>query len=222
VSDGAARLAARYPCVWHIIEADGAGPWLTETGLLPAAHLRCSSANRDSFVRVDLGHDRAAVLRPQQMPDRRLLPTLAGAFAGRPDLWRRHIDRHVFFWAEARRRDAFSRACIRLRRTAGPPPVVLAFDTAALLERHGAIAFFATINTGSTVRAGARARRDENTLRPVAEYRSGAVAELAIRGRVDLLLVRDRSGNDQPHDRTGGAQPVRTNLSTLRSTVSPA
>jgi len=189
LSDGAARLAARYPRVWHVIEADGAGPWLTETGLLPAADLRCGDANRDSFARVDLGHGRAAVLRPQQMPDRRLLPTLAGAFAGRPDLWRRHIDRHVFFWAEARRRDAFSRACARLRGTAGAPPVILAFDTAALLKHHGAIAFFATINTGSTVRAGARVRRDEITLRPVAEYRGGAVAELAIRGRVELAAI---------------------------------
>jgi hypothetical protein len=184
VSDGAARLAARCPCVWHVIEADGAGPWLADTGLLPAAHLHCGGANRDSFARVDLGDGRAAVLRPQQMPDRRLLPTLAGAFAGRPDLWRLHVDRHVFFWAEARRRDAFSRACVRLRGTAGPSPVILAFDTAALLDRHGEIAFFATINTGSTVRAGARVRRDENTLRPAAEYRGGPIAELAIRGRV--------------------------------------
>jgi hypothetical protein len=222
VSGGAARLAARYPRVWHVIEADGAGLWLTETGLLPAAQLHCSGANRDGFARVDLGHGRAAVLRPQQMRDRWLLPTLAGAFAGRPDLWRRHIDRHVFFWAEARRRDAFSRACVRLRGSAGPPPVILTFDTAALLERHGAIACFATINTGSTVRAGARVRRDENTLRPVAEYRGGPVAELAICGRADLLLVRDRSGSNPPHGRIGGDQPVRTNLSTLRSTVSPA
>jgi len=186
---GAARLAARYPCVWHVIEADGAGPWLMQTGLLPAAELHCCGANRGAFDRVDLGDGRAAVLRPQQMPDHRLLPTLAGAFAGRPELWRRYVDRHVFFWAEARRRDAFSRACIRLRGTGGPLPVVLAFDTAALLERHSAIAFFATINTGSTVRGGARVRRDENTLRPVADYRGGAIAELAIRGRVELACV---------------------------------
>jgi hypothetical protein len=67
--------------------------------------------------------------------------------------------------------------------------VVLAFDTASLLKQHGGIAFFATVNTGSTVRAGARTRRDENTLRPVAEYRSGEIAELAIRGRVALACL---------------------------------
>jgi hypothetical protein len=106
LSDGAARLAARYPRAWHVIEADGAGPWLMETGLLPAADLRCGGANRDFFDCVDLGDGRTAVLRPQQMPDGRLLPTLAGAFAARPDLWRQHVDRHVFFWTEARRRDA--------------------------------------------------------------------------------------------------------------------
>jgi hypothetical protein len=189
LSPGAARLAARYPRVWHVIEADGAGPWLRETGLLPAADLHGCGANRQGFGRVDLGSGRAAVLRPQQMPDRRLLPTLAGAFAGRPELWRRHVDRHVFFWTEARRRDAFTRACVRLRGTGGPPPVTLALGTAALLERHGEIAFFATINIGSTVRGGARTRRNENTLRPVAEYRSGPVAELAIRGRVELAGI---------------------------------
>ncbi len=189
MNDGAARFAARYPRVWHVIEADGAGPWLSETGLLPAADLRPGGTNRDSFDRVGLGTGRIAVLRPQQMPDHRLTPTLAGRFAGQPDLWRRHVDSHVFFWAEARRRDAFIRACVRLRARPGPPPVTLAIETAALLARHGAIAWFATINTGSTVRGGARARRDENTLRPVTGYRCGPVAELAIRGRVDFAAV---------------------------------
>jgi hypothetical protein len=186
LSDGAARFAARYPRVWHVMEADGAGPWLAETGLRPAAEFRLGGANRDGFVRIAFGDGRVAVLRPQQMPDRRLLPTLAGTFAGQPERWRRHVDQHVFFWAEPRRRDAFARACARLSEADGPAPVALAFDTAALLYQHGAAAFFATINTGSTVRGGARVRRDETTLRPVAEYRSGAVAELAIRGRIEL------------------------------------
>jgi hypothetical protein len=71
--------------------------------------------------------------------------------------------------------------------------VTLCIDTAMLLARHVQIAVFATINSGSTVRGGARARRDETTLRPVTNYRSGAVAELAIRGRVELsgVTVRD-------------------------------
>ena len=192
MSDGAARLAARYPRVWHVIEADGAGPWLIENGLMPADELRRRAAlpetgpNRPGFQRIDLGGGCAAVLRPQLMPDHRLTPTLRGGFAGRPDLWRQHVDQHVFFWADARRCDAFTRACIRLRTPAAEPPVTLAVDTAALLERHGPIAFFATVNTGSTMRGGARVRRDETTLRPVGDYRSGSVAELAIRGRVEL------------------------------------
>jgi hypothetical protein len=190
VTDGAARLAARYPEVWHVIEADGAGAWLAETGLLPASVLRAGGANRDGFVRIGLDGGGTAVLRPQQMPDCRLLPTLAGRFAGRPECWRRHVDRHVFFWAEARRRDAFARACVRLRGEAVAPPAILAFDTAALLEWHRGKAFFATINTGSTVRGGARVLRDENTLLPVQEYRGAAIAELAIRGRVDLACWR--------------------------------
>jgi hypothetical protein len=193
LSHGAARLAARYPNVWHVIEADGAGPWLAETGLLPTAFLVGSDGvNRDAFRRVELGEGRVAVLRPQLMVDHRLLPTLAGAFAGRPEAWRRHVNGHVFFWTEARRRDAFARACQRLRGEAFPPPVVLTIDTAALLKRHGTAAFFATINTGSTMRGGARVRRDEHTLRPVEEYRGGTIAELAIRGRVDRAVVMPR------------------------------
>ena len=186
MSDGVARLATRYPLVWHVIEADGAGPWLRESGLLPANVLREDGENRDSFVAVTLDYGGVAVLRPQQMPDHLLVPTLAGRFAGRPECWRQHVNRHVFFWAEARRRDAFRHACMRMRTDAVAPPVVLAFDTAALLERHQDSAFFATINTGSTVRGGARVRRDEDTLRPVSAYRGGTIAELAIRGRVDL------------------------------------
>lgn len=189
MNDGAARLAARYPRVWHVIEAEGAGHWLLETGLIPAADVRKNGANRDDFLAVDLGQGRTAMLRPQQMPDHRLLATLEGRFAGRPELWRRHVDQHVFFWAEQRRRDAFIRACIRLRSQPNQSPVTLAIDTTALIARHASIAYFATINTGSTVRGGGRARRDETTLRPVADYRSGAVAELAVRGRVDLCGI---------------------------------
>ncbi len=186
MSDGAARLVARYPVVWHVMEAEGAGPWLRQMGLLPAAMLRDGSENRDAFLSVALDGLGVAVLRPQLMPDRHLRPTLAGRFAGRPECWRRHVNQHVFFWAEARRRDAFRLACMRMRPGAAAPPVILAFGTAALLESHQDSAFFATINTGSTVRGGARVRRDENTLRPVSEYRGGPIAELAIRGRVDV------------------------------------
>jgi hypothetical protein len=193
LNDGAARFARCYPTVWHVIEADGAGPWLAETGLLPAIELHHDRANRDAFLGVDLGNGGRAVLRPQQMPDHRLLPSLGGAYAGQPDLWRRHVDHHVFFWAEKRRRDSFLNACIRLRSGACKPPVVLEVDTATLLMRHAEIAFFAQINVGSTVRGGARARRDQTTLRPASDYRSGAVAELAIRGRVDLNGVVRRN-----------------------------
>ena len=195
MSEGLERFAARYPRVWHVIEADGAGDWLGETGLLPAvelcrlAGLPCEGKNRTAFQPIDLDRGRSAILRPQLMQDHRLLPTLAGTFTGRPDLWRQHIDRHVFFWTETRRRDAFARACTRLHGAAARPPVVLTINTEALLEHHGALAFFARINTGSTLRGGVRARRDESTLRPVIDYRSGLAAELAIRGRVDLSAV---------------------------------
>ena len=76
-----------------------------------------------------------------------------------------------------------SRACQRFRPHA-PAPVVLEFGTANLLGSHAGCVFWSRINTGSTMRGGARTRRDGDTLQPMASYRSGPVAELAVRGRV--------------------------------------
>ena len=195
MNDGAARFAARYPVVWHVIEADGAGDWLSDTGLMPTAQLlriaglTNDGVNRNDFRTLSLGRARIAVIRPQLMPDDRLRPTLAGGFHDQPNAWRRHINAHVFFWTEPRRRDAFLRACQRFRPWAAAP-VVLEFDTASLLAGHAAFAFWSRINTGSTVRGGARTLRDENTLQSVRSYRSGRVAELAVRGQVAVAARR--------------------------------
>lgn len=197
MNQGAARFAARYPIVWHVIEPEGAGPWLAATGLLPAASLlrlagiAADGANRDDFRRVAFGHGHVAILRQQVMPDRWLTPTLAGAYAGQPTAWRSLINAHVFFWTEERRRDAFVRACMRLRARShtapcAAPPRILAFRTTALLQQSCRNAFLTRINAGSTVRGGARARRDESTFTRVEQYRGGPVAELAIRGHVML------------------------------------
>ena len=153
-------------------------------------------ANRTGFQRLELGAGRIAVLRPQLMADRFLTPTLAGRFAGQPALWRRHIDQHVFFWTEHRRCVAFLRAAVRWRTAesaAASPPHVLAFDTARLLSDLAAPAFFSRINSGSTLRGGARVRRDETTLAALATYRSGPGAELAVRGPVTLRGLARRS-----------------------------
>ena len=202
-ADGLTRFAARFPVVWHVVEADGLAG-VEALGLLPAADLlRQAGAaptdqNRDDFRRVQpgpgAGSGLVAVLRFQLMADAKITPSLHGAFAGQPALWRALIDSQVFFWADPARRDSFLRACRRDRRRsrAAPldePPVTLAFDTAALLAAQSAAAFYSTFNTGSTVRGGARARRDENTFRSVASYRSGPVAELAIRGPIPLALL---------------------------------
>ncbi len=172
MTGGLAAFAARYPVLWHVIEAEGAG---CDT-LYPAATLRrlsglpSDSMNRDTFQRLELPGGASAILRLQLMRDERLLPTLAGAFSGRPDLWRDHINQHVFFWVSEDRRDRFLQACVRLRARGAPAlvaaPVVVAVDTAMLLATHGDMAFFSRTNTGSTKRGGARTRRDETTLRP--------------------------------------------------------
>lgn len=197
--DGAARFAARFPVVWHVIEAEGADA-AGRHGLLPAAELRrlaghaADSGNRPDFARLVLPDGGAAVLRPQLMADARLAPTLRGVFAGQPAVWRAFIDSRVFFWATPARRDAFLRAVIRARaRSPGLPgrerPHVLAIDTAALLRAHAAEASITRINSGSTVRGGARVVRDEATFQPVAAFRGGPVAELAIRGQVPLAGI---------------------------------
>jgi hypothetical protein len=185
-------FAARYPRVWHVTEAEGAGCEI----LYPAATLRYlasvpdDNANRDDFQRVSLPDGGQAVLRMQLMRDERLGPTLTGTFSGRPDLWRAHINRHVFFWVSEDRRDRFIKACARLRAGGAIGPggalVVIELDTALLLRAHHEVAFFSLINTGSTVRGGARVRRDETTLRAVRDWRGERVVELAIRGSVKL------------------------------------
>jgi hypothetical protein len=189
---GIAGFAARYPLVWHVIEAEGVGC----NTLYPAATLRqmsglaADSANRNEFQRLPLPDGGSSILRLQLMPDHRLVPTLGGAFAGRPDLWRELVNQHVFFWVTKDRRDRFLRACVRLRaREASGPvaaPVVTEVDTRWLLNACGEAAFFSCINTGSTVRGGARVRRDETTLRPLHWWRGEPAVELAFRGAVIL------------------------------------
>jgi hypothetical protein len=189
---GAEGFAARYPRVWHVVEAEGAG---CET-LYPAVTLRRlaslpdDSANRDDFQCLTLPGGDQAVLRPQLMRDERLCPTLTGTFSNRPDLWRGHINRHVFFWLSEDRRDRFINACIRLRARGamgpGRAPVTIEIDTTSLLEAHREAAFFSSINTGSTVRGGARAPRDESTLRLLSDWRGQRAVELAFRGPVNL------------------------------------
>ena len=60
--DGAARLAARYPRVWHVIEADGAGPWLDRPAMRGLLAGRRSARRRRQpaidFVAIDLGNGR--------------------------------------------------------------------------------------------------------------------------------------------------------------------
>jgi hypothetical protein len=87
---------------------------------------------------------------------------------------------------------------MRQRGGSAPPLVILGFDTAALLERHSDIAYFAAFNIGSTVRGGARVLRDENALRTVSEYSRGPVAELAVRGRVDIRCACNPTGPRRP------------------------
>ena len=168
-------------------------------GLLPAAELRelagtpGTDGNRDDFVPLQLPGG-PAVLRFQQMADAKLLPSLAGAYAGQPARWRAMIDSHVFFWADPARRDSFIRATWRERArspaaASDAPPAVLAFHTGALLATLPAQAFYSTFNTGSTVRGAARARRDEGTFRPVAAYRAGPAAELAVHGAVPAAVL---------------------------------
>jgi hypothetical protein len=192
MTGGIPAFISRFPRAWHVMEAEGAGCDI----LYPAAMLRCLAgiaadhANRDDFQRLTLPGDGVAVLRQQLMRDDRLRPTLAGCFVERPDLWRDHINRHVFFWLSEDRRDRFLKACERLRAAgridAGRAPVVIEIDTATLLRDLAHAAYFSLFNTGSTARGGARARRDENTFRSLRTWHGERAVELAIRAPVRL------------------------------------
>lgn len=202
---GAARLAARFPVAWHVAEAEGLAAILAH-GLLPANVLRARDGrppdrrNRDAFE-VLAGPAGPAVVRLQLMPDRHLVPTLRGAFAGDPAAWRHHVDAHAFLWLRADRRDRFRAAVARLRAREAerlglpppPPPATLALDTAAVLAAAGDAAFVTRVNSGSTRRAGARVARDEATFEPAATYagplRGRDAVELAVRGRVPATAI---------------------------------
>ena len=190
---GIEGFVARYARVWHVMEAEGTGCGMLYPAamLLSLSGLPADGANRDDFELLSLPGGATAVLRKQLMPDERLRPTLSGKFADRPDLWRDHINRHVFFWVSTDRRDRFLSACAKSRARGaigtGCAPVVIELDTASLLAAHPDAAFFSRINTGSTVRGGARTRRDETTLRPVHAWRGERAVELAIRGPVAVV-----------------------------------
>ena len=192
MTGGLAAFASRYKRAWHVMEAEGEGCQI----LYPAATLRglaglnADNANRDDFQRLTLPGGRIAILRQQLMRDDLLGLTLRGPFSGRPDLWREQINQHVFFWLSDDRRDRFTNACIRLRARGsigtGMAPIVVEIDTVSLLAEHGAAAYFSVFNTGSTIRGGAKARRDENTLRLISTWHGERAVELAIRAPVPL------------------------------------
>jgi hypothetical protein len=204
MTGGVAGFALRYPKAWHVIEAEGAG---CET-LYPAAMLRrlaglpADHANRHDFQCLDAPGGGSAVLRPQLMRDEALTPTLAGVFLGRPDLWRDHINQHVFFWVTPDRRDRFINACVRLRGKGvnARAPVVIEIATASLPVAH---IFFSLINSGSAIWGGGRAQRDETTLRPLHSWHGERVAELAIRGPVPLATDAFRSVRTRVIEKSG-------------------
>lgn len=185
-------FAARHPRAWHLVEGDGLAGVRRE-GLLPAALLKARAGiadggNREAYRRIG-----EAVLRPQYMRDQRLLPSLHGRFAGDAAAWRGFVDAHVFFWADEARVAGFVGATRRMRQAqepGAPPPVLLEFDTAALLAGLAAPAFFTRVNSGSTLRGGARIIRDEALFQPVAAWRAGRAAELAVRGPVPAGALR--------------------------------
>lgn len=167
---GAGRLAERCPRVWHAIEAEGP----------PAARPR---GRRDGAPALPADGGRPAAARPA-----RLLRRAPRAMAGHAGQARLLLGRFLLgrFWAAEDRLTRLAAAIVRERRRAepqAPDPVILRFETAALLAEHGEAALFTTINSGSTAGRG-RAQRDENTLRPAAAYKGGPAAEIAIPGRV--------------------------------------
>ena len=204
LSDGAARLAARYPRVWHVIEADGAGAWLTETGLLPAADLyrlaglEADGANRDAFPA-----DRAG-----PGPDRHPAPAIDGGSASRRHIgWQLRrpsrlpgagISMHMC--SSGRNRDGATVSSVPAHGCGHAAASSSGCGTPArACDRHLNAALAATAQApfslaSTRVPCFAVAPASGATTRPLcrlANYRSGPVAELAIKAPVMLhgLLV---------------------------------
>ena len=176
---GTAAFARRFPVLFHVADP-GALPGIRAHGLLSAAALAAlygvPEAERPALLEANRGRNRfvalsrpglpGAVLRDQWLPEKGLLACLGGEYAGQPALWRRLINDHAFLWLSLRQAE----------KLAGVNPargqVILRFDAAALLARHGARALTTPINAGSVMTMFGRAPspRDETTFRPLSDF----------------------------------------------------
>ena len=146
VIDGAARLAARYPRVWHVIEADGAASWITASDACGC----CRPPICTTRAPTGIASSRSALgTAASRCSDRSRCPT-----TGCCRRWRA-ASPAARSLATARRQPCLllgdRGAPVRQRssvRTSGSAPAsslpsrrpsCSTVDTAALLERHGAV-----------------------------------------------------------------------------------
>ena len=183
--------------------------------------LRCLPASRRRYARRERQPGSLRRDQPWERPHRGARTAADGrrpaaADAGRglrqpARRWRRHIDSHVFFWATEARRDRFVGANRRLRahvQPARPPPSCSRSTPLPCWSGTRAVAYFATFNTGSTVRGGARAGATKTRCArsaitgPAASrnWRSAAAVDLA--GLARWLPLTPLGLSATPPDRT--------------------
>ena len=188
-----AEFAATYPRLYHMADA-GAWPGIAQHGLLSTEAIfdkcgvpveerrRLQAGPRPDSVTFHADGYGFVVRDQKPLNAKKLAGCLIDMTV--PE-WLAMLDGRVFFWPSEKR----VRTLLNARAYRGRNHLVIAVDTAALLDRHGDIVELSPINSGNTAYdAKPRGRR---TFLPLTEYpfaerrrirgRREAVAEVTVR-----------------------------------------
>jgi hypothetical protein len=193
------ELAATYPRLYHMADTD-AWPGIAAHGLLSTAAIfekcavpagerrRLQAKPRSDLVRFTANGHQFIVRDQKPLNDKKLARCLIDMTV--PE-WLAMLDSRVYFWPTEKR----VRTLLNARAYRGRRHLVIAVDTAQLLDRHGEAVELSPINSGST--AYDAKPRGSRTFLPLAEYpfeerrrirgRREAVAEVTVRYAVPQI-----------------------------------
>lgn len=181
----AARLAERYPVLYHMAE-DGSWQSIRERGLLSTSALLdlfevdgeerrgIESRRRPQIVEITHPEHGVARIRDNKpIQDRALEKCLSGMSVAE---WYENLNRRVFFWVSWER----LRKLLGAKAYRDRAHLVLELDTASLLAAHGERASISPINSGATFSMGPAARGPETFKRIGDRPEERPVVELAV------------------------------------------
>ncbi len=182
-------LAAQYPKLYHMAE-DGSWPAIRESGLLSTSALltlyniagrereRIESEWRPSKTTISCNGLEDAVIRDQiPMPPERLVQCLPKDMP--VGEWYLCINQRVFFWVTWLNLKWFLAARAYIHQ----PHLVVAVDTARLLQTYQDQVSLSDMNTGSTFPKKGRdlpEPRNRETFKRIPDFRHQYVTELAV------------------------------------------